>query len=286
MRLAGIARQDGRDGQERREGRDGLTRDYDPPRGVAIATLAYDYKPDFRVRTHAHGSDQLLFAPRGAMEVTAGRQRWLIPPQFAFWIPVGTKHSIRMCGAVSMRTIYLRPGLIHQQDACRVIQVPPLLRELIVEAVATGQLRANNAHHRTLQQLLVRQIERARPMPMSVTMPVDKRAVAVAEASISNYRGCPPLPSLCRKAGVSVRTVERAFQREVGLTFELWRRQARLLKAIELLVGGASVKEVSFEVGYEGPSTFVEMFRKTMGTTPGAWKAASRTPALSPIPHV
>jgi AraC-like DNA-binding protein len=155
-----------------------------------------------------------------------------------------------------------------------VIQVSPLLRELIVETVATGKLRASNAHHRTLQRLLVRHIEQAPPMPMSVTMPMDRRASAIAEASMTAWRGCPPLPSLCRKAGVSVRTVERAFQREVGLTFELWRRQARLLKAIELLAGGASVKEVSFEVGYEGASTFVEMFRKTMGTTPGAWASA------------
>ena len=64
----------------------------------------------------------------------------------------------------------------------------------------------------------------------------------------------------------------------MGLTFELWRRQARLLKAIELLAGGTSVKEVAFEIGYEGSSTFVEMFRKTMGATPRAW--ATRLAAL------
>jgi AraC-like DNA-binding protein/mannose-6-phosphate isomerase-like protein (cupin superfamily) len=252
----------------------GLIQKYDPPRGVAIATLAYDYRPNFHVEAHAHGSDQLLFAPRGAMEVSAGRRRWLIPPQFAFWIPARIEHSIRMCGTVSMRTLYLRRGLAPGLPAdFTVIQVSPLLRELIVEAVSIGHLRAGNPHHRTLQRLLVRQIEQAAPMPMSVTLPADPRALAVAEASMANYRGSPPLPSLCRKAGVSVRTVERTFQREVGLTFELWRRQARLLKAIELLAGGTSVKEVAFEIGYEGSSTFVEMFRKTMGTTPGAWAA-------------
>ncbi len=155
-----------------------------------------------------------------------------------------------------------------------VIRVAPLLRELIVETVAVGRLRASNQDHRTLQRLLVRQIERAPSLSTGVTMPVDARALAVAEASMANYRGCPPLPSLCRRAGVSVRTVQRAFQRDCGVTFELWRRQARLLKAIELLAGGASVKEVAFEIGYEGPSTFVEMFRQTMGATPKAWVSA------------
>jgi quercetin dioxygenase-like cupin family protein len=102
-----------------------LTRHFDPPRGVSIATLAYDYPPDFRVQTHAHGSHQLLFAPRGAMEVTAGRQRWFIPPQFAVWIPAKTRHSIRMAGAASMRTLYLRPGLAPTlPKTCVVLQVP------------------------------------------------------------------------------------------------------------------------------------------------------------------
>lgn len=249
-----------------------VTHRFDPPKGVSIATLAYDYRPGFQVAAHAHGADQLLFAPRGAMEIAAGRQRWLIPPQFAFWIPARTRHSIRMCGAVSMRTLYLRPGLAARLPiSCTVIHAAPLLRELIVEAVATGHLRANDPHHRTLQRLLVRQIARAAELPISVTMPVDPRALAVAEATMSHHRGCPPLPALCRQAGVSVRTVERAFQRDVGVTFELWRRQARLLKAIELLAAGRSVKEVAFEIGYEGSSTFVEMFRQTMGTTPRAW---------------
>jgi AraC-like DNA-binding protein len=43
------------------------------------------------------------------------------------------------------------------------------------------------------------------------------------------------------------------------------------MKAIELLVTGHSVKEVAYEVGYRQPSAFVEMFRRTMGTTPRAW---------------
>ena len=47
--------------------------------------------------------------------------------------------------------------------------------------------------------------------------------------------------------------MERIFQREVGMSFETWRRQARLMKAVELLVSGCAVKEVAFEVGYKQP---------------------------------
>jgi len=43
------------------------------------------------------------------------------------------------------------------------------------------------------------------------------------------------------------------------------------MKAIELLVSGHSVKEVSFALGYLQPTAFVAMFRGILGTTPGAW---------------
>jgi AraC-like DNA-binding protein len=79
------------------------------------------------------------------------------------------------------------------------------------------------------------------------------------------------MAALCAEVGVSVRTIERAFRKEVGTSFELWRRQVRLTKAVELLVSGCSVKEAASEIGYSQSSAFVEMFRRTFGTTPKAW---------------
>ncbi len=56
----------------------------------------------------------------------------------------------------------------------------------------------------------------------------------------------------------------------------MWRRNVRLMKGIELMVGGASVKEAAFAVGYRQPSAFVEIFRRTMGKTPRSWIEALR----------
>jgi AraC-like DNA-binding protein len=65
--------------------------------------------------------------------------------------------------------------------------------------------------------------------------------------------------------------LQRVFRREVGTDFESWRRQARVLKAVELLVSGRTIKEVSFAVGYRQPTTFVAMFRRSLGLTPNVW---------------
>ena len=255
--------------------RHGFITEYDPKPGVSIATLAYEYPPGFDVPEHAHGSDQLIYATRGVMEVSAGQSFWLLPPQFAIWIPARTSHRIRMPGPVSMRTLYLRRGLARRlPSVCTVLHVAPLLRELIVEAVRTGQLQARNGLHCAMRDLLLSQLLNASHVPTSVTLPKDRRALAVAEAQIAKLGGSSSLQDLCASVGVSVRTVERTFRREVGMNFETWRRQVRLMKSIELLVGGCQVKEAAFEVGYRQPSAFIEMFRRTLGTTPRAWISA------------
>lgn len=174
-----------------------------------------------------------------------------------------------------MRTLYVRRGTARRVPAeCAVFHVGPLLRELIVEAVRIGQLRAGNRLHGALRDLVIWQLESASPVPTSITLPRDERGLAVAREIIANQGHNAGLRELCLRAGASVRTIERVFRREVGLDFESWRRQVRLMKGIELLVAGRPVKEVAFDVGYHQPSAFVELFRKTMGSTPRAWAAS------------
>jgi len=108
-------------------------------------------------------------------------------------------------------------------------------------------------------------------VPTFVTLPREARALAVAQAILRNPGESKAMAALCAEAGVSVRTIERAFRRELGTDFESWRRQVRLTKAVELLVSGSSIKEAAYEVGYCHSSAFVEMFRRILGSTPKAW---------------
>jgi AraC-like DNA-binding protein len=247
-----------------------MRQSYDPGPGISIASLCHEYPAAWRVPPHAHASDQLIYATAGVMEVTAAQCRWLIPPQFALWVPARVEHSIRMPGAVSMRTVYIKPGLARARG-CAVVHVSALLRELIVEAVRIGNLRARNQSHAAFRDVLIEQIDKASPVPTMLSLPRDARARAVAEAFIGAASPAGSLQARCRKQGMSLRTMQRIFRREVGSNFETWRRQARLMKAIELLAAGQSIERVSFAVGYRQASTFVAMFRRTLGMTPRAW---------------
>jgi AraC-like DNA-binding protein/mannose-6-phosphate isomerase-like protein (cupin superfamily) len=246
--------------------------EYDPKPGVSIATLSYEYPARYHVPEHAHGSDQLIYAISGVMQVFSGQSMWLIPPQFALWIPARTQHRIDMPGAVSMRTLYIRRGLVTALPSrCAVLHVTPLLRELIVETVSVRRLRIRSRLERALSDVVISRIEQATAVPIFVTMPREPRALAVAQLVLDNPAQPETLAKLCVPAGVSVRTLQRAFRKDVGLDFESWRRQARLTKAVELLVDGSSVKEAASSVGYRQTSAFVELFRRTFGATPKAW---------------
>jgi len=117
-------------------------------------------------------------------------------------------------------------------------------------------------------------VQKASPVPTFVTLPREERALAVAQTILRNPAEPKTMAALCAKAGVSVRTIERTFRNEVGTSFVSWRRQVRLTKAVELLVSGCSIKEVAYKVGYCQSSAFVEIFRRTFGTTPKAWVLA------------
>jgi transcriptional regulator GlxA family with amidase domain len=171
-----------------------------------------------------------------------------------------------------MRTLYFRERMVRREEpGVAVLHVTPLLRELILEAVCVGRLRARFRYERALRDLLVSQLDKASPIPTAVTLPMESRAISVAQAILRDPAESQSMKVLCGRIGVSVRTVERIYRKEVGISFEAWRQQVRLMKAIELLVEGCSIKETAFRIGYRQPSTFVGLFRRTFGTTPKTW---------------
>jgi len=253
-----------------------VLREYDPPPGVMFSTLEYEYSTAWEIPPHAHGSDQLIYAIRGVMEVTAGDTLWVVPPQFALWVPAGIEHSIRIARPVSMRTLYVRSGRVRRGKKCAVLHVSPLLRELTLEAVRLGKLRTRVRGERALSEVIASQLEKATPVPTSARMPKEPRTVAVCQAVVREPGGRASLSTLCAAAFVSVRTVQRVFRAELGIDFDAWRRQVRLMGAITLLSQGRSVKEAAHAMGYKQPGGLTEAFRRTFAATPGAWIRAQK----------
>ncbi|TKR55717.1 AraC family transcriptional regulator [Allopusillimonas ginsengisoli] len=63
---------------------------------------------------------------------------------------------------------------------------------------------------------------------------------------------------------------------ETGFSFTEWRQRVRLLKALERLVAGRSVTAVALDLGYDNVSTFIALFKRIFGVTPGRYDGLMR----------
>ena len=247
---------------------------FDPSRDrkSEITTLMQDYAAGYVVPLHYHDRDQLVYASRGVMTVRTGAATWVVPPYRAVWIPASVPHTIAMSGGVAMRTLYLKPRLAKKlpRDCC-VINVTPLLRELILHACGAGALRIGAQAQGHLIGVIVEQLKAVQTIPLQLPHLSDPRAVRVAEAFTANAADGRTLAAICKNSGASKRTIERLFRQEVGMTFGKWRQQLRLMQAMRLLAEGAKVTHAALEAGYSTPSAFISMFRKCLGTTPTAY---------------
>src|SRR6185312_3127708 len=148
---------------------------------IEIVPFARDYDAAHVIAIHRHDKDQLVYASQGVMTVQTGMGMWVIPTHRAVWIPAGVDHGITMAGKVAMRTLYFPPGLVRRLPrTCCVVNVPPLLRELILYACthpADGQI----GDHGHLAGLILDRLEAIQALPLQLPALSDPRARRVAE---------------------------------------------------------------------------------------------------------
>jgi AraC-like DNA-binding protein len=247
-----------------------------------VAARAFDYANGETVPPHVHGRHQLLYASSGVMTVRTARGGWIVPPHRGVWIPARVRHSIEMSGAVSMRTLYLRTDVVRRGlDGCRVVNVPPLLRELLLHAVERGGLDRRRPADRRLIAVLLDQLDALPEAPLHLPEPRDPRAQRIAARLRADPGARGTLADVVPHAGASRRTLERLFRSDVGMSLGRWRHQLRLSYALRLLAEGRAVTGVALDVGYDGASAFVAAFRRAFGVTPGKYfrgSAESRGP--------
>ncbi|MGB8681591.1 MAG: helix-turn-helix transcriptional regulator [Candidatus Binatus sp.] len=224
------------------------------------------------IRTHSHPWHQLVYASQGVMTVRTPEGAWVVPIHRGVWVPAGTRHSIQMSGAVSLRTLYLVPRLGRAlPDEPRVIGISPLLRELILRIVELASLSIRVPAHAHLVSVLLDHLHVMQSDAVHLPLPRDARAKRIAAMLQKQPSDTRSLIELSKLAGASKRTVERLFKTETGLGFSKWRQQLRLGHALRLLAAGDAVTTVAFDVGYDSISAFISAFRLTFGKTPGQY---------------
>lgn len=245
----------------------------DPARRPAAGAIVQD---EYDVDTHWHSHDmhQLQYAFEGSIEVEDARARYLLPRQLAAWIPAGVIHRTSL-HRVRSGSVLLAPAMVADAGRrVRIVEVSPLMREMVIGAMrwplSAPQDEVGCAYFTAFALLCGAWIRQEAGLSLpTATHPAVLAAMEHTRANLSDAN----IVSAARAAGLSERSLRRRFQAEAGLTWQEYRRRARLLSAVELLTHTRrSIGVIAAEVGFESQSAFAKAFRTLLGRSPRAFR--------------
>ncbi len=138
---------------------------------------------------HAHPRGQLVYASKGTMRVICENTRWIVPDSQAVWIPAYLEHEVYFPSNVILNNLFIDQAFLKSLPSrCTVIQVLPLLRELILKATLLSkytEYTKDSAIYR-LMIVILDELKQAKEADISLPIPSDKRAIRVMESLLAN----------------------------------------------------------------------------------------------------
>ena len=152
-----------------------------------------------------------------------------------------------------------------------MLNVAPLLRELILHAVERAPLHADRPQEARIIDMILDQLEALPAAPLRRARAA--RSARAARRRVAARTTLPTARASSGSRGARARASARSSAVPARDRHEL-RRLApavRLMQALELLAAGEPVTSVALAVGYESTSAFIARFREVLGTTPGRY---------------
>ena len=226
---------------------------------------------------HRHRKGQLMLALRGVLTGEVEGGFWIVPPQSAIWVPGGVLHKIKAAGAIECYVACIDPAVSSNLPAyCCTLSTTPLLRELLIRSASLPLHYPEGGMESHLVTLLLDELAMAPLGSLHLPMPADARLRKIVEAIMRDPADRGTMPAWARRVGLSERTLARLLVQETGMSFGRWRQQLQLMLAVKWLSTGTSAQQVANDLGYENAGSFVAMFRKVIGTSPGRYVAERR----------
>lgn len=221
---------------------------------------------------HKHPRGQLAYACKGIIRVYTHAGSWVVPPNQAVWIPGNVYHRTVAEVSAELRHLFVDPAFLHRlSDQCSVVEVSPLLQELILRVADFGTDYEPESSASRVCAVILDELQALQPSLLYLPAASDRRLQRIMEAMIAKPNTEEGLKYWAAKVGASERTISRLFIKETGMTFQQWRKRLLLQEAVERIGKGEAVIDVALELGYRSPSAFVAMFRKTLGKPPGQY---------------
>ncbi|MET3648751.1 AraC family transcriptional regulator [Phyllobacterium ifriqiyense] len=218
---------------------------------------------------HRHRKGQLVMALRGGVTCRVPNGMWMVPPHCGVWVPGGMPHSNVATANARLFFLFIEPGAANLPDRCCTLSLSPLVRELIIEMADQSAVALADAE--LVGALVLSALSRMPVANLHLPLTDDPRLERIATALVDAPSDRSTMAEWAVRVALSENSLARLVRQETGLTFGRWRQQLQLIIALRTLAAGATVQQVSGDLGYESVSAFITMFKKALGTSPAKY---------------
>ncbi|MGG5207598.1 helix-turn-helix domain-containing protein [Chryseobacterium sp. MIQD13] len=222
---------------------------------------------------HAHQRAQLTFVEEGYQYFHIEQKIYIVPQHHVIWIPSGKAHRITSEAKTVNLMVFLFKTVFNDEfyRNVHVFAVPPVLKEMLLYASKWNQLIEEDEE----QDLFFKAILKSLPnfckesSYLEIPVPSDVRLIPVCTYIKSNFKYSLHADELAEKAKMSVRSLQRIFKNETGITLQKYLQLVRILKSIELLdTQQYTLSQIAYKVGYQSLSAFTTSYYSIMKTKP------------------
>lgn len=257
--------------------------DDDQPMGGSVFFYrgTSDFYGVFKPHRHRWGQINCVFSGVGSF-ASAGK-RLIGVPGVGIWFPPGCVHECYNHHQMVFNVMNVTRELCGSmpQDAC-MIGLTDIFQTIFADFFNRGLQLPTAVEDLRLAHVLLDQIRQAPAQDFSLPTVDDP----VLEPIIKHYEQNPgdntSLAVWAKQLFSTERTINRKFQRALGMSFRDWRMRLRFLHAISLLHQGITIEEIAFSVGYSSSSAFINMFSKFAHTSPQRYRENLRNPSVTP----
>ena len=233
---------------------------------------------------HRHCKSELIYTVRGVLTCEIEGSLWTVPPQSAVWIPFGTPHKCQAFGKTEYYVLFFDPDVSSSlpQTSC-TMSVSSLLREALMRVAQLPALYPLNGPEARLLPVILDELSAARAEDHRLPLPTDPSLRRLLDMMMSAPEDKATVAEWATRCALSERTLSRKIRQETGMSLWRWRHQLHVTLAVQRMASGDSVQAVAMDLGYESASSFIAMFKKTVGKPPGRY-LAERTNGVD-VPH-
>lgn len=231
----------------------------------------------------------LLWVYTGGATVTAAGVDYRLSAGRAIWVPPGVRHGMRSDpGSVVVPIGAPVEAVTTVLSQVRVVSIPPGWESWLIHQSIDTEHIGRHVHdalpgRRSLIELVQGAHERAEHRGVdrltdsrALTLPRSPAAWNVARRLLRDPGVPASADSLAADEKVSVKTLQRQFLTETGLTYSQWRTRARIRAAEQCLAEGCDIGWTASTVGYATAAGFTRAFQRHVGATPREYLRCTR----------